>query len=220
MSPWVSLVVLLAGVNLTRLLGRGVMLAILTVVILAAAVALGPDPTAAWVATGGAILAAGVVVVTWQRWCLGEDRRWAIVGLALFAAGVGTQFLLLADASTVPVIWPRLAAALLLAEPTNRILRWAMGMMGKASTPRPDILGRGEAIGVLERWLVLAMVARGDYAALGFVLAAKALARHRRFEDDPEFAEYFLVGTLASILAAIAVTEGLLAFQTYLQLPG
>lgn len=220
MNPWVSLVVLLAGVNLTRLLGRGVMLAILTVVILAAAVALGPDPTAAWVTTGGAILAAGVVVLTWQRWCLGEDRRWAIVGLALFAAGVGTQFLLLADASTVTVIWPRLAAALLLAEPTNRILRWAMGMMGKAPATRPDILGRGEAIGVLERWLALAMLARGDYAALGFVLAAKALARHRRFEDDPEFAEYFLVGTLASILAAIAVTEGLLAFQTYLQLPG
>jgi hypothetical protein len=219
-NPWVSLVVLLAGVNLTRLLGRGVMLAILTVVILAAAVALGPDPTAAWVTTGGAILAAGVVVVTWQRWCLGEDRRWAIVGLALFATGVGTQFLLLADASTVTVIWPRLAAALLLAEPTNRILRWAMGMMGKAPGPRPDLLGRGEAIGVLERWLALAMVARGDYAALGFVLAAKALARHRRFEDDPEFAEYFLVGTLASILAAIAVTEGLLALQACLQLPG
>ena len=48
----------------------------------------------------------------------------------------------------------------------------------------------------------------------GFIVAAKSLARHKRFETDSEFAEYFLVGTLASVLAAVAVAELLRGLAT------
>jgi hypothetical protein len=49
----------------------------------------------------------------------------------------------------------------------------------------------------------------GQFGALGLIVAAKALARFRGLEDR-DFAEYFLIGTLASLLHAVAVGVGLL----------
>jgi hypothetical protein len=49
---------------------------------------------------------------------------------------------------------------------------------------------------------------RCQYGALGLIVAAKALARFRGLEDR-DFAEYFLIGTLASLLHAVAVGVGL-----------
>lgn len=69
-------------------------------------------------------------------------------------------------------------------------------------------LARGRLIGILERALVLTLVLLGQYGALGFVVAAKALARFRGL-DDRDFAEYFLIGTLASLLHAVVVGVGL-----------
>ncbi|GAC1664349.1 MAG: hypothetical protein NVS9B8_04610 [Candidatus Limnocylindrales bacterium] len=42
----------------------------------------------------------------------------------------------------------------------------------------------------------------GSEAAIGFVVAAKTLARFRLL-DDRDFAEYYLLGTLASVSVAI-----------------
>ena len=69
-------------------------------------------------------------------------------------------------------------------------------------------LARGRLIGILERALALTLVLLGQFGALGFVVAAKALARFRGL-DDRDFAEYFLIGTLASLLHAVAVGVGL-----------
>ncbi|MBI2537686.1 MAG: hypothetical protein HYW06_12150 [Gemmatimonadetes bacterium] len=62
-------------------------------------------------------------------------------------------------------------------------------------------------IGVLERALALTLVLLGQYGALGLLIAAKALARFRALEDR-DFAEYFLIGTLASLLHALVVGVG------------
>ena len=43
--------------------------------------------------------------------------------------------------------------------------------------------------------------------AVGWIIAAKSLARFKQLEDR-EFAEYFLVGTLASFLLAVLVGQG------------
>ena len=45
-------------------------------------------------------------------------------------------------------------------------------------------------------------------AAIGFVIAAKTIARFRLL-DDRDFAEYYLLGTLASV--GVAVLTGLVA---------
>jgi hypothetical protein len=65
-------------------------------------------------------------------------------------------------------------------------------------------LSRGLLIGVLERALALTLVLIGQLGALGLILAAKALARFRAM-DDRDFAEYVLIGTLASMLLALWV---------------
>ena len=69
---------------------------------------------------------------------------------------------------------------------------------------------RGRWIGNLERLLLLAIVTQGSYAALAFLLAAKSLIRSRDLENR-DWAEYFLLGTLASI--AVSLAGGLLIRQ-------
>jgi hypothetical protein len=68
-------------------------------------------------------------------------------------------------------------------------------------------LARGRIIGVLERAIALTLVLLGQYGALGLVVAAKALARFRGLEER-DFAEYFLIGTLASLLVALSTGVG------------
>ena len=60
----------------------------------------------------------------------------------------------------------------------------------------------GATIGVLERLLIVTLLLVGADAAIGFVIAAKTIARFRQL-DDRDFAEYYLLGTLASVSVAI-----------------
>lgn len=64
--------------------------------------------------------------------------------------------------------------------------------------------GSGHLIGILERLLGLVLVLMGEWAALSVLLAAKSIARFEELRDRP-FAEYYLVGTLASLLVAVLV---------------
>jgi hypothetical protein len=72
--------------------------------------------------------------------------------------------------------------------------------VGPASVPTPARVGA--AIGVLERLLIVTLLLVGADAAIGFVIAAKTIARFRQL-DDRDFAEYYLLGTLASVSVAI-----------------
>jgi hypothetical protein len=60
----------------------------------------------------------------------------------------------------------------------------------------------GLVIGVLERLLIVSLILGRAEAAVGLVVAAKTLARFRQL-DDRFFAEYYLLGTLASVAVAI-----------------
>ena len=66
----------------------------------------------------------------------------------------------------------------------------------------------GATIGVLERLLIVTFVLTNATAAIGFVVGAKTLARFKQL-DDRDFAEYYLLGTLASV--AVALLSALLA---------
>ncbi len=48
------------------------------------------------------------------------------------------------------------------------------------------------------------LVGAGQFAAIGFVLTAKSVARYEKLKEQ-DFAEYYLLGTLLSTLNAIAV---------------
>ncbi|MDF1691430.1 MAG: hypothetical protein P1U47_03590 [Zhongshania sp.] len=69
----------------------------------------------------------------------------------------------------------------------------------------------GRVIGFLERWLMFMIIFQtGEFSALAFIIAAKGLARMKQLEDK-QFAEYMLIGTFVSALAAIIVGSSLAA---------
>jgi hypothetical protein len=75
-----------------------------------------------------------------------------------------------------------------------------------AATPPPVQVGA--TIGILERLLIVTFMLASAEAAIGFVVAAKTIARFRLL-DDRDFAEYYLLGTLGSV--SVAIVTGLLA---------
>jgi hypothetical protein len=68
----------------------------------------------------------------------------------------------------------------------------------------PRTFAAGRVIGELERALLLLFALDGSYAAAGFLVAAKGFVRARE-AADPKFAEYVVVGTLASFLFAAVI---------------
>ena len=75
-------------------------------------------------------------------------------------------------------------------------------------------LSRGRSIGNLERLLMIVAIGVGRYEVLGFLVAAKGLIRSRDFENRG-FAEYFILGTLASTAVALVVGLALSASVRY-----
>ncbi|MBA1336645.1 MAG: hypothetical protein HPY66_3080 [Firmicutes bacterium] len=69
--------------------------------------------------------------------------------------------------------------------------------------PEEININAGSLIGKLERIIILTLVINGYYNAIGYVIAAKSIARYKKLEDDKQFGEYYLVGTLLSVLIAL-----------------
>jgi hypothetical protein len=75
----------------------------------------------------------------------------------------------------------------------------------QSAPPTVDVeeYNRGRLIGNLERIALTIVVAAGSYAALAFLVAAKGIVRSDEFDKNRDFAEYFLIGSLASVLVAL-----------------
>jgi hypothetical protein len=144
------------------------------------------------------LLSAAVPIAIWTdtlNGLLGSADR-----SAFHAAVLG--FVVIADLAIVNVRAGALFVATLVRAPQSK---GAEGSAGAASPARI-----GATIGVLERLIVSALVLANASTAIGFVIAAKTLARFKQL-DDREFAEYYLLGTLAS--TALAILTSLLALQ-------
>lgn len=74
---------------------------------------------------------------------------------------------------------------------------------GSAPADADKRLRMGRTIGILERMLLLTLVLGNHWGALGLVLAAKSIARFKDLDQRP-FSEYYLIGTLTSLLTAVA----------------
>lgn len=61
----------------------------------------------------------------------------------------------------------------------------------------------GRRIGTVERLIMLIFMSIEQYAAIGFVLTAKSIARYDKITKNENFAEYYLLGTLISTLCVI-----------------
>lgn len=61
----------------------------------------------------------------------------------------------------------------------------------------------GALIGVFERFFIVLMLYANQFTAIGFILTAKSVARYNKISENPQFAEYYLLGTLLSTLLII-----------------
>jgi len=73
---------------------------------------------------------------------------------------------------------------------------------GHETKERDEVINAGLYIGWLERFLVLTALFLQSPATVGFILAAKSIARYPELKSV-RFAEYFLIGTLLSVTIAI-----------------
>jgi len=142
-----------------------------------------------------------------------------------FLRSIGSVFSFLARRGTVD--WVRfhvqLAGFLVVINEVNTLVRYLFQVFELEPTEEPAKADdeaaldekeykAGRVIGILERILVYHLVLRGQYAAIGLVLAAKSFTRFKDLEKR-RYAEYVLIGTLASTLLAMltaAAVEALL----------
>ena len=86
---------------------------------------------------------------------------------------------------------------ILILKPANETLKHTLSKY-KIDEPTSQIVGK------LERLLYAAMIYLNQYATVGIIFAAKSFSRSKKVENDPLFAEYYLIGTLYSILFVVA----------------
>lgn len=169
------------------------------------------------------ILLVFAIAVTWAPWRRTGWRRpahalWIEAGALVVALVAAREVARLAVPTHAGLWWGSLAFYLAAywyaCAGGMAIVRLVLDLVPVAAQPptggiavSATELSRGRIIGVLERALALTLVLLGQYGALGLLVAAKALARFRAL-DDRDFAEYFLIGTLASLLHAVVVGVG------------
>jgi hypothetical protein len=99
-------------------------------------------------------------------------------------------------------------------EPQGEAVPAAVEIAAAVEDPSPMTIdvaeyNRGRIIGNLERIILTIVVAAGSYAALAFLVAAKGVVRSDEFERNRDFTEYFLIGSLSSVLVALCAGIGL-----------
>ncbi len=167
-------------------------------------------------AAAGILLAWALVamVVPWRRPAWRHPGAGLALEAACVAAAVGVAQLLRGAPHAAGRIVLVVAAFWYVTAGGAGLVRLVLRLVPVGEQPGPggvvvsgDELARGRIIGILERAIVLTLLLWNQFGAIGLVLAAKALARFRGL-DDRDFAEYFLAGTLASLLFALAVGAG------------
>jgi len=99
---------------------------------------------------------------------------------------------------------PWIGLILLLLKPANVTIKQLTAKYGSVASSSEEKKNVGALIGSLERLIVVILISVGQYAAIGFILAAKSIARYNKISEDKQFAEYYLLGTLTSTLYAVA----------------
>ncbi|HEX6988881.1 MAG TPA: hypothetical protein VF282_05375 [Bacillota bacterium] len=128
----------------------------------------------------------------------------ALVTVAAYVFVWGSGTLITRAALGIDDSFTRREAGVSLAAQREAAALTAAHRQTAAALDQEPIYRWGRLIGNLERFIILTLTLHGQLAAVGFVLAAKSVAR---FEMAREHAEYFLVGTLTS--TGLALTVGL-----------
>lgn len=91
------------------------------------------------------------------------------------------------------------------------LVRVFLDSLGSFERIDEGLVKAGRRIGQLERFLVTTLTVLDQFSAIAFVFAAKSIARFKKIENDPLFAEYYLAGTLASVSFGMLIGLGIKA---------
>ena len=89
------------------------------------------------------------------------------------------------------------------------------GLTGISSPDPVNPVKAGRIVGSLERLIIAIGLAAGSWEVVAAVIALKTVARFKEL-DDKLFAEYFLIGSLCSLLWAAAVTGSWVSYDELL----
>lgn len=93
---------------------------------------------------------------------------------------------------------------LFLHKPANMIVQ---AIIGDYVSPSPKQAEHdrnvGAAIGTMERIVMVVLIIIHQYFVIGLLIVAKSIARFLRIARERSFAEYYIIGTLASTIIAI-----------------
>lgn len=101
-----------------------------------------------------------------------------------------------------------LVALLLIFKPANILIKSFISSptyknVEESGEKRP--LRLGKIIGNLERLLIVLLLCANQFVVIGYIFTAKSIARWKKLTEDKDFAEYYLVGTLLSVIISIIV---------------
>ena len=137
------------------------------------------------------------VTATWT-FALDQVLHVGIISfLVLWGAKNGTTYL---PSDSLKLIF----YVLLVGKPTNIVFKILFAKYQPTLRKKMDtITGAGSMIGFLERLIIGACLVYGQFASIGLVFTAKSIARYNKISENPAFAEYYLIGSLFSILSAL-----------------
>lgn len=93
---------------------------------------------------------------------------------------------------------------ILITKPTNIAFKLYFTKYQPKDIGKMDTIpGAGATIGLLERIIIAVCLFFNQFASIGLVFTAKSIARYDKISKDPAFAEYYLIGSLFSILSVL-----------------
>lgn len=122
----------------------------------------------------------------------------SISGIVLLYSGIsGIEFIIELEIKIIAII----AGFIFCAKPSNVIIKYIMEAFAIETPDKTrenaedlSLPNAGKLIGIIERFLALALILLGQYEAVGLIIAAKSILRF----SGTQKSEYVLVGTLLS----------------------
>ena len=91
----------------------------------------------------------------------------------------------------------------IIGKPVNEIFKTFFSRFQVAKNDETLVQGAGAAVGILERLIMGIFVLMGQFAAIGLIFTAKSVARYNKISENQSFAEYYLIGSLFSMISVL-----------------
>ena len=116
-------------------------------------------------------------------------------------------------ASKINPLWLKNSAAVVqtllflavVGKPINILFKLFFSRYQSKGDNQDTIAGTGAMIGILERYIMALSLIFGQFASVGLVFTAKSIARYNKISESQSFAEYYLIGSLFSMISVLIV---------------